>query len=695
VFTPTHAPLDELALRTAPLAGADAAAVRRGLDADPAGFALTARQAALAGPAGDLNGSGRPRPRRQLVLVVDQFEELFTQCPQEQQRRAFITALHAAATTGHGPDRTPAALVVLAVRADFEAHCADYPQLTSAVQDRYLVTAMTERQLRMAITEPAKKAGAVVDDDLAAVLLGEVRNGQPGTFAAGVLPLLSHALDQAWRSRAGQTVTLADYERTGGIEGAVAASAQRAYDGLSPAQKAAARQVFTRLAATSSEGIDSADRATRADLTAGRSPAEAQDVEQVLEAFAAERLLTLAAGTVELSHEILLTAWPLLRDTWLADTHADRIVRTRLQHTAAEWDHHARDPAYLYTGTLLHAATGTAARVSADPARHPPLSQAERDFLQASDRAQQRRARRRQAFLAFLIVLIISLASVAVFAVRAGEQATYQRDIRNLVFSEVVLSRSQELHGKDPTVAKLLSIAAWRIYPSAKARYAMLAAVARPRVAADLTTHQVFKARYVPVAADQVVSVAFSPDGKTLATGRADGMVWLWNVRTRQPIRVLPGYTGPIYFVKFTSAKTLVSQSADGTIRSWNLDTLVNPYRWNRHPFRGHSLSLTTVRVSLDGETLARPNSDGTVGLWDRTTHHPITVLPGRFYSVAFSPGSKTLATGGADGTVLIWDVSYLVDAARQLCASVRRTLTRAEWPHYVLPGIPYQNACP
>jgi len=183
------------------------------------------------------------------------------------------------------------------------------------VQDRYLVTAMTERQLRMAITEPAKKTDSSVEDDLVEVLLAEVRTRAPGTSGAGMLPLLSHALDQAWRSRAGQALTLADYERTGGIEGAVAGSAQGAYDRLTPGQQAAARQVFTRLVATSAEGVDSADRATRAELTEGKSPAEAQDVEQVLEAFAAERLLTLAAGTVELSHEALLTAWPLLRDT--------------------------------------------------------------------------------------------------------------------------------------------------------------------------------------------------------------------------------------------------------------------------------------------------------------------------------------------------------------------------------------------
>jgi transcriptional regulator with XRE-family HTH domain len=136
VFTPTRAPLDELALRVGSLAGVDAAAVRRGLEADPAWFALTARQATVARPhglAGEPDGSAAERdqlsPEPRLLLVVDQFEELFTQCPDEGQRRAFIAALHAAATAGHGPDQVPAALVVLGVRADFEARCADYPQL--------------------------------------------------------------------------------------------------------------------------------------------------------------------------------------------------------------------------------------------------------------------------------------------------------------------------------------------------------------------------------------------------------------------------------------------------------------------------------------------------------------------------------------------------------------------------------------
>jgi hypothetical protein len=290
VFTPTRAPLDELALRVALLAGADAAAVRRGLEADPGGFALTARQASVAMP----RVPGEPAVQRhrlsgqqRLLLVVDQFEQVFTQCADEGHRRAFITALCAAASGGHEADDASAALVVLGVRADFEARCANYPWLADAVQGRYLVTSMTERQLRMAITEPAKTAGSRVDEDLVEILLAEVRIRQPGVAGAGVLPLLSHALDQAWRSRAGQVLTLADYERTGGIERAVADSAQRAYNSLTPGQQAAARQVFMRLIATTSDGMDTADRAAKAELTGGKSPAEIRDAESILEAFAA------------------------------------------------------------------------------------------------------------------------------------------------------------------------------------------------------------------------------------------------------------------------------------------------------------------------------------------------------------------------------------------------------------------------
>ncbi|MCZ4120283.1 NACHT and WD repeat domain-containing protein [Streptomyces sp. H39-S7] len=650
LFTPSHAPLDELATQVASLAGVDAAAVRRHLIEDPTSFALTARQAAIAQAGTPAQQSG-PRQAR-LLLVIDQFEQLFTRCPDEGQRRAFISALHAAATVPHGEEQAPAALVVIGVRADFEARCTSYPQLLDAVQDRYLVTPMTEPQLRAAVTEPARVACATVTPALVEALLEEIRTHAPPPFddprlpaasGAGLLPHMSHALDNAWRQRADPTLlTLADYVRTGQIEGAIAKSAQHAYATLTPAQTIVARQVFVRLTAAAEDGINLADRVTRTELFEGRTPAQVRDVETVLEAFATHRLLILAVDTVEISHEVLLTAWPRLRDTWLTETHTDRIIRTRLRTTAAEWKRDGQDSSYLYKGSLLETAKATATRIDSAPVRHLPFNPAEQDFLHASDRAHRRSVRRRQSFTGFLVALVIGLTAVAITAYRARQDAVHQRDI---AVSGQLISQSEALSNTDPTISKLESLAAWRINPSAQARYAMLAAVTRPEIS-TLTGHT-----------GGVTSVVFSPDAKTLATASTDQTVRLWGAATHQQIgQPLTGHTGGIASVVFSpDGRTLATASTDQTVRLWDVTT----HQQIGQPLTGHTGAVTSVAFSPDAKTLATASTDQTVRLWDVTTHQqigqPFTGHTGAVASVVFSPDGRTLATASADRTVRLW----------------------------------------
>jgi WD40 repeat protein/transcriptional regulator with XRE-family HTH domain len=642
VFAPGSGPVGELAVRVAPLARADAAALRWQLAADPAGFALTARQAAL-------SAGGTEAGCKRVMLVVDQCEQLFTACQSQPERQAFFTALHAAAGEAAQP---PAALVVLMVRADFEARLADFPELAAAVQDRYLLTAMTRRQLRLAITQPAAAAGSRVEEDLVQVLLEETAAAAPGSpapaaVAAGALPLLSHALDQAWRTRAGQGLTLADYERTGGIEGAVAASAQRAYQALTPAQQQAARQVLTRLAVPGSDGTDTALPAARADLTAGKSWIQAKDVEAVLERFAAERLLTLDAGTVAISHEVLLTAWPLLRDYWLADARADRLTRARLHATAAEWAQGSRDPSYLYSGSRLDAAASTAARIRADP-RQGPLSHAENDFLRASHRTARRRARTRRQLTAVLLGLLAALTTVSIIAVRAGQAASAQR---NIAISGLLISQSQATSGVNATVSRREALAAWTLNRSSQARLAMLSAAANPQTA----TFTAGTGGSVPVAFSpdgkmlatggpsgarlwnivtgsqvgkpfdtsdqQVNSVAFSPDGKMVATGGLDGMARLWNVIAGQQVSVplAIGDSDLIDAVAFSpDGKMLATGGTDGMARL--LSVAMATFRQLGSPAAGDRSQITWIGFSPAGKALLSSDENGTVHLWDAAT---------------------------------------------------------------------------
>ena len=184
LFTPGRAPLSELAVQVAALAGTRAGETLQDLRADPARFRLHARQAILARHGQDQHRQDRHpfTGHHRLLLVVDQFEQMFTLCPSAQERRDFAAALCAAAAPAAAE---PSALVVIGVRADFEARCADEcPELAPAIQDRFLLTGMTRDDLELAITGPAGRAGARVERELVDRLRSEASARQPAVTAA-------------------------------------------------------------------------------------------------------------------------------------------------------------------------------------------------------------------------------------------------------------------------------------------------------------------------------------------------------------------------------------------------------------------------------------------------------------------------------------------------------------------------------
>lgn len=658
VINPTRAPLDELASGAALLTGTDAASVRRGLDEDPRGFALTARQAA--GAQSDEPVGIRDQAVRRLLLVVDQFEQVFTQCGDEEQRRAFITALHAAATTGHGPAQIPAALVVLVVRADFEARCADYEQLAAAVQQRYLVTGMTERQVRLAITEPAKMASSQVDDALVEVLLREMRSqvaapslsGSLQRFpsGAGLLPLLSHALDQAWRNRAGDILGLADYERIGGIEGGVAASASRAYERLTVSQQSAAREIFMRLTITGSDGAISAARVSRADFTAGKSPAEVRDVESVLEAFAAERLLTLGSDFVEISHEVLITAWERLRD-WLDGDQFDRALFSQLTVDARTWDVNARASSYLYRPGRLAAIDAAAGRWASAPARYLPLSALSSEFLNAARRAARSARRRRRAIIAGLLTLILAVTTAAGIAWMNAANANKQHAI---ALSRQLAAEGLTIDPNDPITARQLAVAAWRTSPTDQARSLLTSLLSEQQQSGMLPVSSCGDAQ----------GVVFSPDSRMLTTVDFCGFVRFWDPLTGQPHSGAFQCGSQDYVDEAalsSSGNLLAVVDNNGNVQLCN--TLTGqpegaPLHANTSLYTENALAF-----SADGKLLATASDNGTVRLWDTVTgqHQGAVIHVGTsdtFFGVsglAFSPNDKILA-GIYNGTVRFWD---------------------------------------
>ncbi|MEV4342086.1 hypothetical protein [Streptomyces sp. NPDC049590] len=478
------------------------------------------------------------------LVLVDQFEEVFTLCPDPQERARFIEALLAAREPGSR------LRVVLGVRADFYGRCLEHPELARVLRDAAVpVPAMDREELREAVVRPAMACGLTVERALTAQLVEEVA-GEPGG-----LPLLSHALLETWRRRSGRTLTLRAYEAAGGVRGAIAQTAEDLYAGLSAGQAHLVRRVLLRLIAPGEGTADTCRPVRRAELgTTGPHAADAVDT--VLERLARARLITLDGETVHLAHEALITAWPRLWGWIEDDRHRLRVLR-RLTEAAEAWRELGRDPGALYRGTRLSEATE-----AFDPAdRDRELSTVERDFLAASTATHSRERRRLRGLTGSVSVLLV-LALVA-GAVAWQQHRTSQRQ-HLAATARRAATAAAGLRTTDPGAALRLGVAAWRLDPTPETWSALIGALAQrdlptltvPEppgtqrlspdgrtlfgvsgnrfVRRDLETHRVIDSRRLPGDVDDLIMGDMSADGRYVSflTGM-DGLgVRLWDTRT-------------------------------------------------------------------------------------------------------------------------------------------------------------------
>jgi WD40 repeat protein len=560
-----------------------------------------------------------------VLIVVDQFEEVFTLCADAGERTRLLSCLLAVVAAEDGPGR-----VVLGVRADFLAQCAHHPELVKALRDRQmLIGPLTADELRCVVKEPAAHADTSVETALVEAIVAEA-DGEPGA-----LPLVSHALFETWRRRGGRGMTLETYRRCGGVRGAIAQTAERVFTGFEPDAQTVARNVFLRLTALGNTTEDTRRRVTRAELLDGT---DRDNVTTVLDDLAAARLVVLGETSVEVAHEALIRSWPRLR-RWLTEDREHLVAHRRLTDAAVEWDTHDRLGELLYRGALL--ATWENREITG-------FNHLERDFLEASRRrvlaertASRRRVRWALTALSLVVVALTVLALVATTQTRRAE------DERTLAYARQLAASARAQFQLDPELGLLLARQAFATARTDETEALLRQAVLESRARGVITSHD-----------NKICGVTFSPDGDTVATSGADGAIRLWRLDSeglpRDPV-LLRAHEGDVWSPVFSPDGRLVAAAGnDGVVSVWDVRTSGPAVL-----LRGHEGQVWSVAFSPDGQRVASVGDDSTVRIWPVRGGDPL-VLQGhkaRTLGVTFLEDGRVVSSSG-DSTVRVWDLT-------------------------------------
>ncbi|MVZ99036.1 helix-turn-helix domain-containing protein [Actinomadura sp. LD22] len=616
----------------------------------PRGNALQPGDAAVPGP--------------ELVVIVDQFEEVFALCSNEEDRAIFIAALCAMA--GPAPvDGLPRALVVLGMRADFYPRCLSYAGLTDALKHgHYVLRDMSVTELEKAITGPADAMELSLEPGLVKVLFRDLgvtawHESRPDEPVPASLPMLAHALRVTWQQRNDQKLTLTGYQASGGISAAIKTSADKVYASLDEQLQSTVRRLFPQLVAIG-PGPQETRRRVPLDRLVEYVPSRETALE-VIERFTAARLLTVDGATVEITHEALLHEWTQLRN-WI-DTDRERLKFDQLVGEAAStWEREGHDPGLLLRGERLNKALAAAATAPAEGIDAPSSgrdslqrrflaeSARKRDEEEGLQRAHEHRKRRLIWMLAITVPVILVVSGYLILLLR--DRAA----MRQLSEATDLAVRANADSFDRPDKAWKEAVSAYRKRDTAATRSALLSTQAQPLVAR-------WQAGYA-----QAAGVSFSPDGSLAATGDLDGTLRLWRLKGRARVRSehMPYGITAVAFGGRTSSGTALAVAYGPAVSIFQIGpdgTITSEAK--------HTFNVTTVlALSWDGDRrrLAVSGTGGLVATWAGGTTKPQILHGGgaKVYAVAFDPHSDLVAAGDDTGHLTLWDATTGKRAATQ-----------------------------